>query len=171
LEKAVAKMEEDTAELELDDDDDTRSEVSFGADLLQGCIDEAIETVLSESASEYDGSAYEGSPGTSPSPPVGAASTRTLAGGVDLGAALDATDASMRKSNESWPLTPVDAPAEIGAFIKQPEAAAEGQPAPAPTTQTTNVTASKKKTCGALLGGLRSGALEKAVAKMEEDTA
>ena len=35
----------------------------------------------------------------------------------------------------------------------------------------TDVAASKAKTRGALLGGLRNGNLEKAVAKMEEDTA
>ena len=43
-------------------------------------------------------------------------------------------------------------------------------PAPAPTPNT-DVAASKAKTRGALLGGLKSGALEAAVAKMEEDTA
>ena len=35
----------------------------------------------------------------------------------------------------------------------------------------TDVAATKAKTRGALLGGLKSGALEAAVAKMEEDTA
>ena len=34
---------------------------------------------------------------------------------------------------------------------------------------TTDVAATKAKTRGALLGGLKSGALEAAVAKMEED--
>ena len=50
---------------------------------------------------------------------------------------------------------------------------------PAKTTETavsndahaTDVAATKAKTRGALLGGLKSGALEAAVAKMEEDTA
>ena len=41
-------------------------------------------------------------------------------------------------------------------------------PAPSPST---DVGATKAKTRGALLGGLKSGALEAAVAKMEEDTA
>ena len=46
----------------------------------------------------------------------------------------------------------------------------EPEPEPEPP-QNTDVAASKAKTRGALLGGLRSGALEAAVAKMEEDTA
>ena len=50
---------------------------------------------------------------------------------------------------------------------------AEQDAASATTTaaSTTDTAATRKKTRGALLGGLRSGALEKAVAKMEEDTA
>ncbi len=43
--------------------------------------------------------------------------------------------------------------------------------AEAAAVPTTDVAATKAKTKGALLGGLRSGALEAAVAKMEEDTA
>ena len=39
----------------------------------------------------------------------------------------------------------------------------------ASSDSTTDVAATKAKTRGALLGGLKSGALEAAVAKMEED--
>jgi hypothetical protein len=50
--------------------------------------------------------------------------------------------------------------------------AAEPDPEPAPALEpATDVGATKAKTRGALLGGLKSGALEVAVAKMEEDTA
>ena len=46
------------------------------------------------------------------------------------------------------------------------------QTEPAPALEpATDVGATKAKTRGALLGGLKSGALEVAVAKMEEDTA
>jgi hypothetical protein len=52
----------------------------------------------------------------------------------------------------------------------EPEPEPEPQPpAPAPAPAT-DVGATKAKTRGALLGGLKSGALEAAVAKMEEDT-
>ena len=44
-------------------------------------------------------------------------------------------------------------------------------PAPAPAAAaTTNTAASRKKTRGALLSGLKNGALQKAVDKMEDDT-
>ena len=52
--------------------------------------------------------------------------------------------------------------------VLRPEPEPEPEPAAVPTT---DVGATKAKTRGALLGGLKSGALEAAVAKMEEDTA
>ena len=53
---------------------------------------------------------------------------------------------------------------------KPPEPEPEPEPEPAPTPKT-DTAATRSRTKGALLGGLRSGALEEAVAKMEEDTA
>eukprot|EP01043_Picozoa_sp_COSAG02_P023401 COSAG02_NODE_1249_length_13624_cov_4.621600_3_plen_1209_part_00 len=54
----------------------------------------------------------------------------------------------------------------------QPAPKPEATPAAASSaTPPTNVAATKAKTRGALLGGLKSGALEAAVAKMEEETA
>ena len=52
--------------------------------------------------------------------------------------------------------------------VSEPEPEPEPEPAPTPKTDTA---ATRSRTKGALLGGLRSGALEEAVAKMEEDTA
>ena len=59
------------------------------------------------------------------------------------------------------------------ASVARNDAAPVPAPAPAPAAPapaSTSVDATKKRTKGALLSGLRSGKLEEAVAKMEEDT-
>jgi hypothetical protein len=96
-------------------------------------------------------------PAPAPATDVGATKAKTrgaLLGGLKSGA-LEAAVAKMEEDTaaEEEPATaPAPAPAQ----------------APAPAT---DVGATKAKTRGALLGGLKSGALEAAVAKMEEDTA
>ena len=160
LEEAVAKMEDDVAAEEAAAEPEPElSDVPVTDEVLDGS---ELMSMDGEPAGEKD---------------VAAATGPTAEQKGDLKPAATGPEAVADEApeevldeapEEEAKAKPEEAEAEPEA---EPVPEAEAEAEPEPEAPKTDVAASKKKTRGALLGGLRSGKLEVAVANMEDDVA